>query len=900
MSKVRVYEVARELGMDNRELLGRIQSLGIQVRNHMSALEPAEVDRVRRALDKDKAENTVETRIRKTVIRRRTKKKPAPAAPEAAASGAPEPVEARPVAAPPSNGAALQEAAKPAAAKPAEVIEPAEVTKPAAVEPAAAKPAAEPEVAKPEAAKPEAAKPVQPAAAKPAEAEPKPRAEVEPEAAKPAEVKPTPAAEAKPAPAAEPAKPAPMTEGIPRRHMPSQPPPAAQRLAHANLPPGVLSRGNQTAPAAGQISEQTKNRIIQQHAQQRSPRRREVGRRELGQPGRPTGGRHGRRRISPNKRGAKTEITVPSAQKRIIKIEGDVSLQVLAQRMSLKATDLLMKLMQMGEMGVTINSSLDTDTAKLIASEFGYEVENVAKSEDELISEMRGAFEDKEEHRETRPPVITVMGHVDHGKTSLLDKIRSAKVAAGEAGGITQHIGAYRVKTKRGDIAFIDTPGHEAFTEMRARGAQATDIVVLVVAADDGVMPQTKEAIAHAKAAEVPIIVAVNKIDKADANPANIRQELSGHGLQPEEWGGETLFVDVSALTGANVDKLLESIALQAELLELTANSSIPAEGVVLEAKLDRGRGAVANVLVRNGTLRQGDTVVAGIAMGKVRALTDETGKRVKEAGPSTPVEILGLGSVPNAGDGVYVVENEERARALVAQRQEEATARAKRTMKSGLEMFQDRLRKGESETLNLIIKGDVHGSVEALHKALTELSTEKVNVNVIHTGVGGITEQDVMLISASTGMIIGFNVRPVGKAGATAKAEGVDIRGYKVIYEAVDDVKQAMVGLLPPEHREKDVGKAVVRETFGIPKIGTIAGCYVTDGKIVRNGKLRLVRDGIVVWEGNVDSLRRFKDDVKEVKNGFECGVGLQNYNDVKVDDVIECYILEEVEATL
>ena len=872
MSKVRVYEVARELGMNNRELLGRIQSLGIQVRNHMSSLEPGEVDRVRRALDSDKAENTVETRIRKTVIRRRTKKKP--------------PVEAtveEAAAAPPQA-----EAPRPTAPRPT-----APVPQPVAV---AAKPAAKP--ATPPAAEPVVAKPVEKPAAKPAE---KPAAKAEPvkpaAAAKPEVVAAKPPAKPEVVAAKPPARP--VQEPQPVRRMPSQPPSAAQRLGHANLPPGVLVRGNQTAPSAGVMSEQTKNRIVQQHAQRRPQRRREVGRLELGRPGRPTGGRHNRRR--PNtKRGAKTEITVPSALKRKIKIEENVSLSVLASRMSLKATDLLMKLMQMGEMGVTINSTLDTDTAKLIASEFGYEVENVAKSEDELISEMRGEFEDKEEARETRPPVITVMGHVDHGKTSLLDKIRKARVAAGEAGGITQHIGAYRVTTKGGDIAFIDTPGHQAFTQMRARGAQATDIVVLVVAADDGVMPQTREAISHAKAAEVPIIVAVNKIDKADANPANIRQELSGHGLQPEEWGGETLFVDVSAMTGEGIDKLLESISLQAEILELTANSGIPAEGIVLEAKLDRGRGPVANVLVRNGTLRQGDTVVAGAAIGKVRALTDENGKRVKEAGPSTPVEILGLSNVPAAGDGVYVVENEERARALVAQRQADASAKAKRRMKSSQDMWDDSLAKGDSETLNLIVKGDVHGSVEALHAELSKLSTEKVHVNVIHSGVGGITEQDVMLVSASTGMIIGFNVRPVGKAGATAKSEGVDIRTYRVIYEVIDDVQKAMVGLLPPEHREKDTGKAEVRDTFGIPKLGTIAGCYVTEGKIVRNGKLRLVRDGVIVWTGDVASLRRFKDDVKEVGTGYECGVGLANYNDVKVGDFIECYVLEEVEATL
>jgi translation initiation factor IF-2 len=911
MSKVRVYEVARELGMNNRELLNRIQSLGIQVRNHMSALDPAEVDRVRRALEKDKAENTVEERIRKTVIRRRTvsRKKKKPVEAEAKTDGeAAAKVEAEPAApaAPPAAKAEAKPAEKPAAAKEAEA-KPAErpaaakaEDKPAAAKEAEAKPAERPAAAKAE---------DKPAAAKEAEAKPaeKPAEPARPAAAKPA-AKPEPAPEPPRPLSAEPqripATPPPATPpgpAIPPPHRPSQPPPAAERLGHANLPPGVVARGNQSAPSAGRISEQARQRIVAQHAQQRGPRRREVGRRELGQPGRPTGGRHGRRRVSPSRgKGQKTEITVPSAQKRIIKIEGDIQLQTLAQRMSLKATDLLMKLMQMGEMGVTINSTLDTDTAKLIASEFNYEVENVAKSEDELIDEMRGEFVDEAEERESRAPIITVMGHVDHGKTSLLDKIRQADVAAGEAGGITQHIGAYRVETEKGPIVFLDTPGHEAFTSMRARGAQATDIVVLVVAADDGVMPQTKEAINHSKAADVPIVVAVNKIDKPDSQPQQIRNELVGYGLQPEEWGGETLFVDVSAISGQGIDDLLENLSLQAELLELEANPKIPGEGIVLEAYLDRGRGPVANVLVRNGTLKQGDLVVAGAAMGRVRALTDERNQRLDEAGPATPVEILGLSEVPSAGDMLYAVENEDRAKELIEQRSREERMKQQREMRSGLEKLQEMMKAGEQQQLNLVIKSDVHGSAEALTKALTDLSTDKVKVSVIHTGVGGITEQDVMLASASEGIIIGFNVRPAGKAGSTAKAEGVEIRTYKVIYEAVDDVKKAMAGLLAPEYREKDLGKAEVRQTFGIPKVGTVAGCYVTEGKILRNAKARLVRDAVQIWDGDLASLRRFKDDVREVASGYECGIGLQGYNDIKEGDVIECYEMEEIEATL
>ena len=859
MSKVRVYEVARELNMNNRELLNRIQSLGIQVRNHMSALDPAEVDRVRRALEKDKAENTVEERIRKTVIRRRTVPKKADEVDVIEAAADERPIsEERPI-------PVIAEA--PAAPRVPRVR--------ARVEP-------EPPV--------EAAPVV----------EERPVALVEqpaPVAAAPAVTAPEPSA---PVAVVEQAPVRPSLDEQPQMRRPSVPPSAAERLGHANLPPGVVARGNQTAPSAGPVSEAAKNKIVAAHAQQR-PRRVEYGRRELGQPGRPTTGSRLRgRRIAPNKKGMKTEITVPGAQKRIIKIEDNIGLQMLASRMSLKATDVLMKLMQMGMMGITINSNLDSDTAKIIASEFGYEVENVAKSEDVLIHEMRGRPDDEQGDRVHRSPIITVMGHVDHGKTSLLDRIRKADVAGGEAGGITQHIGAYRVETDRGPIVFLDTPGHEAFTAMRARGAQATDIVVLVVAADDGVMPQTKEAINHAKAAGVPIVVAVNKIDKPDAQPQQIRQELVGYGLQPEEWGGTTLFCDVSALTGEGVDALLENLALQAEILELTANPTMPAEAIVLEAYLDRGRGPVANVLVRNGTLKQGDTVVAGAAMGKVRALTDERGGRLEEATPATPVEILGLSEVPSAGDMLYVVENEERARELVDQRQKDASLKAMTVAKTGLELLQDMVRAGEQQELNLVIKSDVDGSVEALTKALTDLTTEKVKVNVIHRGVGGITENDVMLASASSALIVGFNVRPAGKAGATAKSENVEIRSYRVIYEAVDDVKKAMAGLLAPEYRQRDLGKAEVRQIFSIPKLGVIAGSYVTDGKIIRGGKLRLVRDSVQVWEGDVASLRRFKDDAKEVTTGYECGIGLQGFNDVKEGDIIECYEMEEIEATL
>jgi len=493
------------------------------------------------------------------------------------------------------------------------------------------------------------------------------------------------------------------------------------------------------------------------------------------------------------------------------------------------------------------------------------------------------------------------MGHVDHGKTSLLDKIRESDVVAGEAGGITQHIGAYRVDTNQGTVVFLDTPGHEAFTAMRARGAQATDIVILVVAADDGVMPQTKEAVNHAQAAEVPIVVAVNKIDKPEANVDKVKNELAALGLQPEDWGGETIYIPCSAITGEGIEALLENVLLQAELLELTANPGIPAQGVVLEAYLDRGRGPVANVLIRDGSLDTGDYVVAGGAWGRVRAMTDDRGKQLGQAGPATPAEVLGLAELPAAGDLFYQVTDQRRAQAVAGARGKPgAPSAAPATGPRGLDQLQALMQTGDVQELRLVVKADVQGSVEALQGALSDLGTEKVKVNVIHTGVGGITENDVMLASASQAIVLGFNVRPQGKASSTAKKEGVEIRTYNVIYEAIDDVKAAMKGLLAPTVVQADLGKAEVRQTFGIPKIGTIAGCMVVEGKINRGARARLVRDGIVVWEGPMGSLRRFKEDVKEVQAGMECGIGLQGFNDVKEKDMIECFEEKQVEATL
>ena len=588
-----------------------------------------------------------------------------------------------------------------------------------------------------------------------------------------------------------------------------------------------------------------------------------------------------------------------SSHKKVIRIEEQVSLQQLASRMSLKATDVLLKLLSMGMSGVNINSTLDADTAKLLSSEFGWTVEDVAVSEDQTHSAATEESDGAES--EVRPPIVTVMGHVDHGKTSLLDRIRKASVAEGEAGGITQHIGAYRVETSRGTVAFLDTPGHEAFTAMRARGASATDIVVLVVAADDGVMPQTKEANNHAQAAKVPIIVAVNKIDKPGADTDKIRRDLAALGLQPEDWGGQTIFVHVSAKTGEGIDQLLEAVLLQAEVLELTANPKKRASGVVIEALLDRGRGPVARVMVQDGTLRAGDVLLAGGAWGKVRAMTDELGRNLTEAGPSTPIEVLGLNEVPSAGDPVHAVKDAKTAEEVAETRRKKAsTTLIPKTGGFTLDDLKSKLAEADQLELKLIIKGDVQGSVEAVGQALAKLSTPKVKVTIVNAAVGGITEGDVNLAIASKAIIVGFNVRPAGKAASLAESEGIEIRLYNIIYNAVDDIRSAMEGLLPATKIEKLLGKAEVRQVFRITKVGTVAGCMVLTGLIRRTAEARLVRDSVVVHTGKLSGLRRFKDDVREVAEGFECGISIEGFNDVKEGDIVESFEIEEVKTKL
>ena len=580
------------------------------------------------------------------------------------------------------------------------------------------------------------------------------------------------------------------------------------------------------------------------------------------------------------------------ASKKKIKIEEAIRVSDLAQQMGVKAQEIIKTLMDLGVMA-TINQSIDFETASLVAAEFDYEVEKIGFSEEDFILPKE---EDKPEDLKPRPPVVTIMGHVDHGKTTLLDAIRSSDVALHEAGGITQHIGAYYVKVGDRYVVFLDTPGHEAFTEMRARGAQVTDIVILIVAADDGVMDQTVEAINHAKAAEVPIIVAVNKIDKENADPERVKRELAEYGLLPEEWGGDVIYVDISAKRRIGIEQLLEMLLLQADVLELKANPNKRARGYIIESRLDRGRGPVGTVLIKEGTLKTGDAFVCGLNHGKVRSLFNDKGQKVDLAGPSMPVEVQGFDGVPNAGEEFVVVENDRVAKKIAETRRQRHREKelAKQT-KLTLETFFKAKEQENIKNLNLIVKTDVHGSFEAISDALNKLSTDEVNVKIIHGSTGAINENDIRLAAASNAIIIGFNVRPTAKVKELAEQEGVEIRFYSVIYELVNDVKEALEGLLEPIKKEVYLGQAEVKETFNIPKVGTVAGCMVIDGKIQRNAGIRLLRDGVVVYTGKIASLKRFKDDVKEVSKGYECGIGLEKFNDIKIGDIIEAF--EEVE---
>lgn len=603
----------------------------------------------------------------------------------------------------------------------------------------------------------------------------------------------------------------------------------------------------------------------------------------------PTPSRKARKAIQEEKRAAMLKAKRP-----MLKLEGQVTVAELAGRIDITPAQLISFLMEVGVMA-NINQSIAPETVELVAEEYGYDLDYIEDPVEEELLTIRGDEDDKKEI--TRKPVVTVLGHVDHGKTSLLDAIRSANVTAGEVGGITQHIGAYQVKVNDKKVVFLDTPGHEAFTAMRARGAQVTDIAILVVAADDGVMPQTIEAINHAKAAQVPVLVAVNKMDKPDANPDRVKQQLSEYGLISEEWGGDTIFVPVSAIKGEGLENLLEMILLLAEVAELKASPERAGRGTVIEAKLDRGRGPVATVLVQDGTLRVGDPIICGSIAGKVRAMNNDRGERVKSAGPSTPVEIQGLSDVPNAGDLFQVVSDDRVARQVAGKRADKIKEATRRVQRVTLEDLFKQIQEGEVKDLNLILKGDVQGSVEALQDALFKLSLEEVQIKIIHTGVGAINESDVMLASASNAIVIGFNVRPDLNARRLAEQDQVDIRLYRIIYEAIEDIKLAVTGMLKPIMKEVIQGQAQVRQLFKVSRLGSIAGSHVIDGKINRNAMIRVIRDGTVVLDnGRIDSLKRFKDDVKEVLTGFECGILIENYNDLREGDIIEAYIMEQV----
>jgi translation initiation factor IF-2 len=843
MAKVRVHELARDLNMTNKVLLAKLNDMDIAVKSHMSSLDDDVIEKIKASLFGTKKETIEETRIKPTVIRRRRKEAKVDTS-EAQLEEAETPTE--------KMEKAIDE--EPVAVE-AEAEEPKTVKEPVADEKQTAKKAGKP---KKKAVKKELSakiiqlpvKPVEKPGKKKKASPKKAGAKVEKLSARKKAFAEAPQAEAEP------------VTGGPRK----------KKHKRKGEEPDVDKKFLKK-----KISFRKKAVIEGEdlYSQGYRPRKqRKMGR--------------GKKITT----GQKTQITVAKAIKRRIKIDEAIVLADLAKRMGIKSSEIIQSMMAMGSMA-TVNQTIDFETAVLIASEFDYEVERASFEEDTLLKQET----DDPEKLAPRPPVVTIMGHVDHGKTSLLDVIRKSRISEMEAGGITQHIGAYHVTTDKGQIAFLDTPGHEAFTAMRARGAQVTDIVVLVVAADDGVMPQTIEAINHAKVAEVPIIVAINKIDKQNAEPEKVQRELAEIGLTPEDWGGETIYVSVSAKQAQGIDDLLEMILLQAEVLELKANPDKLAAGHVVEAKIDPGRGAVATILVREGTLRAGDPVVCGLHYGRIRAMLDDRSAPVESAGPSIPVEIVGLSGVPMAGDEFLALKDEKNAKQVSEHRQQKQRSKElAQSSRMSLDKLFERMQEGEVKDLNLIIKADVHGSIEALNDSLTKLSNDEVNVNVVHSASGTIAESDVSLATVSNAIVIGFNVRPSPKVQSLANDEKVDMRFYDVIYDVIKDIKNAMAGMMASTFEEHILGSAEVREVFQIPKIGNIAGCYVTDGKIERGQNLRLLRDGVVVYQGKNSSLRRFKDDVKEVQTGYECGIGIENFNDIKVGDAIECYYLEEI----
>lgn len=919
MSKIRIYELAKELGVDNKVIISRANELGISGKSsHSHSLEADEADAIRRAIIRqamgapkaassevvtrrvDRATGSTDTVVERRqgdVIRRRRQADVAVAEPAVVAQVAPQgPVSLEAVG---SSALAEERAPHGVAEGVAARALPVEALEEVAPEPI--------EVLESRAVAPEVVAPVE--ATEAAE-------EVEPPAAPTAVVGVEVQAVSEAAPPvvespvqAEPVSAAPAEVQVPPVVGPQKPAVGPKILGRIELPQRrvVVKPVEVKRPVKGGLG-RVATPVVEVEEEggprkgAKKGRKREVTSLDvLEQPGRE--GRRGKSKAgrggADDRRGGIAEADKPKVAKRVIELGDSITVGDLAKQMSLKAGEVIAKLLGLGILA-TINQAIDKDTAAIVADELGYEVKHTEFREQDIIQDV---VTEEEGDLKPRPPVVTVMGHVDHGKTSLLDRIRSTTVAAKEAGGITQHIGAYSVTAPDGrSITFIDTPGHAAFTAMRARGAQVTDIVILVVAADDGVMPQTREAISHAQAAKVPIIVAVNKMDRPDANPDRVKQQLAELGLQPEDWGGDTMFCPVSALKGTGIPELLEGVLVLAEVQELRANPDRRAKGTIIESRQDRGRGVVATVLVQAGTLQVGDAFVCGAGYGRVRTMNDYRGERLLTAGPATPVEITGLNGSPESGDDFIVMESDADAREVASNRaqRKEQQERALASGPISLEEFAKRASNQAAQELNIILKADVAGSVEAVRHAVEQLSGEKVKVRVLHSAVGGVTESDVQLAIASKAIIVGFGVRAEPRATADAESAGVEIRFYRVIYELLDDVKKAMVGLLEPIKQESFLGRVEVRETFTVPKIGTIAGCYVTGGVVRRNAFGRLLRDNRVVHEGKLGSLRRFKDDVKEVQAGFECGIGLENFNDVKIGDVIEVFEYKEVAPTL
>ena len=902
MTKKRVYELAKELGIDSKDLISRLEKFGIAVKSHSSTLEDADVEKIQKELLSGEPHEMVEQRIKSTIIRRRAIR---PAAEEIIA----EPVEAEIPITPEEKkiDSAVPKEAKKEKAGPKEV--PAKVAAPAEKAPKKTVPE--------EAIPPKVAKPEEPAVKdikvesqmKPApaveEISKKPKKKIELVEKKPAppSVAPPAASEAKEVSQKEEKKEA-VTAHVPKEAAPEVKKEPAQKptlkIVKEITPPKAGEKPAKWEPEKAKIKGKKPVEVVMEELPSarkkafikklvdKKDRREDLDREE-----RVIKWKDGKRQGAAKMK--KTAITTPKAIKRRIKVGEVITVGELAKKMGVKASEVITKLIGLGLMA-TINQAIESDAATLIAGEFGYQVESVGAEYDESLQKV----ESLSENLTTRAPVVTIMGHVDHGKTSLLDAIRQTNVIAGEVGGITQAIGAYHVHIKDRDIVFLDTPGHEAFTAMRARGAHVTDIVVLVVAADDGVKDQTIEAINHARVAGVPIIVAVNKIDKPGADPGKIKQVLSDYNLVSEQWGGDTIYCEVSAKKKQGIEELLEMILLQADVMDLRADYNRAARGIIIEAKLDRGRGPVATVLIEEGTLKEGDAFVSKTEFGKVRALINDQGERVEKVGPSMPVEVIGFSRVPQVGAEFICVEDEKKARSIGEywirkERERELSKSSKIT----LEQLYQKIKEGVKE-LNIIIKGDVQGSIEAMTDALNKLSTADIKVKIIHSSTGAITETDVMLASASNAIVIGFNVRPDSRVTDISEQEGVEIKLYEVIYDVIADMKAAMEGLLEPIYKETVIGRAEVRELFKVPKIGTIAGSYVTGGKISRNANLKLVREGVQIYDGKLLSLRRFKDDAKEVMEGFECGIGIEGFNDIRVGDIIEAYINEQIERKL